>query len=171
MTKANGEEKKVKVVVAVSGGFDPIHVGHVRLFQRARALGDALVVILNNDHWLQKKKGVVFMSQEERKEIIGALTSVDQVILTEHTEDPQDMSVCVELEKIRPDIFANGGDRDRQNADNKNSSLNPEQLLCQKLGIRMVFNVGDGGKVQSSSWLLAKYVESANDPGPPLREA
>ena len=64
------QNKKKKVVVAVSGGFDPIHVGHVRMFKEAKALGDELVVILNNDHWLRKKKGYVFMNQSERKELI-----------------------------------------------------------------------------------------------------
>lgn len=71
------------------------------------------------------------------------------------------MSVCKELARIKPDIFANGGDRTPENARDKHSSLNPEQLLCRKLGIKMVFNVGRGGKVQSSSWILAGYVKKA----------
>ncbi len=67
------KQTKRKIVVAVSGGFDPIHIGHVRLFQEAKALGDELVVILNNDNWLALKKIHVFMPQTERKEIIEAL--------------------------------------------------------------------------------------------------
>ena len=70
------------MVVAVSGGFDPIHIGHVRMFERARALGDELVVILNNDNWLRAKKGFAFMPEKERKEVIEALRAVDRVVIT-----------------------------------------------------------------------------------------
>ncbi len=152
--------KRKKIVVAVSGGFDLVHVGHARLFKEAKALGDELVVILNNDNWLKKKKGFVFMPEEERKEIIESLKPVDRVILTKHCVNPEDMSVCSELASLKPDIFANGGDRNKKDANNKSSSLNPEQMLCQKMGIKMVFNVGKGGKIQSSSWLVKKFPES-----------
>ncbi|MEK7499661.1 MAG: adenylyltransferase/cytidyltransferase family protein, partial [Patescibacteria group bacterium] len=94
--------------VAVSGGFDPIHVGHLRMLQEARALGDRLVVIINNDHWLMKKKGFVFMPQEERAEIIAAFPFVDEVVLTGHAENDEDRSICRELEALKPDVFANG---------------------------------------------------------------
>ncbi|MDP3985566.1 MAG: adenylyltransferase/cytidyltransferase family protein [bacterium] len=135
-------------VVAVSGGFDPVHIGHVRLFEDARALGTKLVVILNNDHWLMKKKGFVFMPQHERAEVIAALRAVDAVVLTSHGENPADMSVCAELRELRPDIFANGGDRKFDNV--------PEVGVCDEIGCEMVFNVGRGGKVQSSSRLTAR---------------
>lgn len=141
------------VVVAVSGGFDPIHPGHIRMFKEAKALGDRLVVILNNDNWLQKKKKYNFMGEKERKEVIEALRDVDQVVLTHHTKNPEDMSVCEALQRIKPDIFANGGDRVKSNI--------PEVDLCKKLGIKMVFNVGEGGKVQSSSWLVDKAMRNA----------
>src|SRR3989344_1526904 len=108
-------ERKKQVVVAVSGGFDPIHIGHIRLIQDAKKLGDKLVVILNNDNWLKKKKGHIFMHQNERKEIIEAIKGVDEVILTGHKTDPDDMSVSKELAKIKPDVFANGGDRTATN--------------------------------------------------------
>lgn len=150
---------KKKTVVAVSGGFDPVHFGHVRLFKDAKSLGDELIVILNNDNWLEKKKGFAFMPEKERKEVIESIRYVDRVIITEHGKNPIDMSVCRELEKIKPDIFANGGDRNRKDADNKSSSLNPEQILCQKLGIKMAFDIGKGGKVQSSSWLIDKFLK------------
>lgn len=136
------------IVVAVSGGFDPIHVGHIRLLKNAKALGDRLIVILNNDQWLMKKKGYVFMPQQERKEIIETLVCVDRVVITRHAQNTMDMSVCRELEEIRPQIFANGGDRFSDNT--------PEDSVCYKIGCKMVFNVGEGGKVQSSSWLLKK---------------
>ncbi|KKL27629.1 hypothetical protein LCGC14_2383250, partial [marine sediment metagenome] len=77
-------DKEKPIVVTVSGGFDPLHIGHVRMFQEARKLGDRLVVILNNDNWLQKKKGRTFMSEQERKEILEALACVDEVVITDH---------------------------------------------------------------------------------------
>lgn len=138
-----------EIVVAVSGGFDPLHIGHVRMFDEAKKLGDKLVVILNNDNWLLKKKGYVFMKEPERKEVLLALRSVDEVILTSHPNNPEDMSVCEALMKIKPQIFANGGDRKLDNI--------PEAAVCREIGAKMVFNVGTGGKVQSSSWLVANY--------------
>jgi len=138
-----------QVVVAVSGGFDPIHVGHVRLFQEAKTLGDHLIVIINNDHWLMKKKGYVFIPENERKEIISSIRYVDEVVLTNHPDNPSDMSVSKTIAKIRPHIFANGGDRHQDNI--------PELAICKKIGCALIFNVGSGGKVQSSSWLLEKF--------------
>lgn len=142
------QKDKKKVVVAVSGGFDPVHIGHVRMFNEAKKLGDELVVILNNDAWLELKKGFAFMPHDERREVIEAFASVDRVLLTFHESGTQDMSVCRELEHLKPDIFANGGDRKGDNI--------PEYQVCERLGIQMVFNVGHGGKVQSSSWLIEK---------------
>ena len=78
---------KKPIVVAVSGGFDPIHPGHIRMFKEAKALGDKLVVILNNDNWLQKKKKFNFMSEKERKEVISALRDVDDVMITRHPKN------------------------------------------------------------------------------------
>lgn len=144
------------MIVAVSGGFDPLHVGHVRLFKAAKKLGDELVVILNNDNWLKAKKKYVFMPEKERAEIIEALASVDRVIMTRHHKHTKDMSVCSELASLRPTIFANGGDR------KPDGDPVPEVDLCAKLGIKMVYNVGHGGKVQSSSWLLKNYVTRVN---------
>lgn len=149
MTKSN----KKKTVVAVSGGFDPVHIGHVRMFNEAKKLGDELVVVLNNDNWLELKKGFAFMPHDERKEVIEAFQSVDRVILTFHEPGTEDMSVCRELEHLKPDIFANGGDRKEDNI--------PEYQVCERLGIKMIFNVGQGGKVQSSSWLIKKAAQKA----------
>jgi cytidyltransferase-like protein len=156
------QKRNKKIIIATCGGFDPVHIGHIRLFKEAKELGDKLVVILNNDNWLMKKKGFVFMPQGQRKEILEAIEFVDEVIFTRHGKNPKDMSVCRELEELRPDIFAKGGDRDKKDADNKASSLNPEQALCQKLGIKIVFNVGYGGKVQSSSELVKKFLTNKN---------
>ncbi len=136
-------------VVAISGGFDPIHIGHIRLLKAAKALGDKLIVILNNDNWLAVKKGFAFMPEQERKEVLLAMQYVDEVVITSHPNNPTDMSVCKELEQLKPDIFANGGDR-KPDADPV-----PEVELCNRLGIELVYNVG-GEKAQSSSQLVHK---------------
>ncbi len=144
---------KKPITVAVSGGFDPIHIGHVHLFRDARALGDRLIVILNDDEWLMRKKGYVFMPQAERQELLTHIRWVDEVVLREPRET---YDVCHMLEKLEIHIFANGG------ADRSNEQEVPEAATCKACGIKMVFNVGDTGKPQSSSWLvknLAKQVE------------
>lgn len=148
--------------VAISGGFDPIHVGHIEMMKEAKALGDRLVVIVNNDNWLMAKKGFVFMNEEERKAVIEAIRYVDEVIITKHPKDPKDMSVCAELEALKPDIFANGGTRDKKDADTATSTLSPEQKLCNRLGIEMAFNIGHSGKIQSSSDLVKRVREIKN---------
>ncbi len=147
-------EKRKGAVVAVSGGFDPIHIGHVRMFQEAKKLGGKLVVILNNDNWVNKKKGVVFMKEKERMELIKSFRMVDEVILTDHPNDPVDMSVSSTLKKLKPDVFANGGDRTENNI--------PEIAVCENINCKVVFSVGEGGKVQSSSWLLNDYVKNVS---------
>jgi len=136
---------KNKVVVAVCGGFDPIHVGHIKHFRDAKKLGDILVVMLNTDDWLIKKKGYIFMSFEERKEIIESIRYVDKVTPVIDANG----SVAKTLQKLKPDIFAKGGDRTISNI--PESEIN----VCERLGIKIVFGVG-GGKVQSSSWLIDK---------------
>ncbi len=134
--------------IAVSGGFDPIHLGHLRMFQQAKKLGGKLVVILNSDGWLRRKKGAYFMSANERKEIIEAFDCVDSVYILNSIKP----HVSDALHQIRPDIFANGGDR-------KNEDDIPEASVCAELGIEMVFNVG-GKKIRSSSDLLENYCDA-----------
>lgn len=145
-------KNKKEIIVVVSGGFDPIHIGHVRMFKEAKKLGDHLVVILNNDHWLRKKKGYVFMPEAERAEVLVGIRWIDEVVLSKHGENPEDMSVSEDLRALRPGIFANGGDRKNENT--------PEVIVCDEIGCEMVFSVGRGGKVQSSSWLTAKIPPS-----------
>jgi len=137
-------------IIAISGGFDPIHVGHIEMMKEAKALGNKLVVIINNDNWLKMKKGFVFMNENERKTIIEAIRYVDEVIITNHPENPTDMSVCSELETLHPNTFANGGDR------KPDGDPVPEVELCNKLHIELVYNVGHSGKIQSSSELVKR---------------
>ena len=92
------------------------------------------------------------MPEKERKEIIEAFDFVDEVVISSHSKNTKDMSVCEEIKKIKPDIFANGGDRFANNI--------PESKLCNELEIKMVFNVGHGGKIRSSSSMLKKYAKN-----------
>ena len=132
--------------IMVSGGFDPVHVGHIRMIKEAAQWGNVIVVI-NSDAWLMRKKGYVFMPWTERAEIILSIRGVDKVVPV----SDDDGSVCSAIREHRPDIFANGGDRKNNNT--------PEVSLCEQLGIDMVWNVG-GGKIQSSSDLVAKSKEN-----------
>ena len=129
-----------KKLVAVSGRFDPIHVGHVRMIQASALIGD-VVVIVNSDEWLNRKKGYSFMPFEERAEIIESIRGVVAVIMA----DDEDGTVCQTLRELKPDVFANGGDRVNDNT--------PEGAVCNELGVEMMWNVG-GEKIQSSSWLV-----------------
>ena len=131
----------MKKTIMVSGGFDPIHIGHVRMILEASEHGD-VIVVANSDDWLMRKKGYIFMPWEERAEIIRAIKGVSRV---ERVDDSDD-SVCEAIERCRPDAFANGGDRKGNNT--------PEVALCDNLGIDLIWNVG-GGKIQSSSDLVA----------------
>lgn len=126
--------------VAVSGGFDPIHIGHIRYFKEARKLGDRLVVILNNDAFLIRKKGYVFMPLLERKAILESIIYVDEVIVAVDNDN----TVNKTLELIKPDIFANGGDRVKADPS--------EGRVCQEIGCKQVFGLGE--KIQSSSGLV-----------------
>src|SRR3989344_2758474 len=114
-------------------------------------MGHKLVVILNNYNWLIKKKGYVFMTQKERKEIIEAMSFVDEVVITKHRPNPKDISVCQSLLEIKPNIFCNGGDRKGANL------LTAESNVCKQIKCKLITNVG-GGKIQSSSKLVEKFL-------------
>ncbi|MEK7128113.1 MAG: adenylyltransferase/cytidyltransferase family protein [Patescibacteria group bacterium] len=152
MTKKK-PSRKAKKIVMVSGGFDPVHIGHVRMFEEAKKLGDELVVLLNNDNWLKLKKGFVFMPEHERKEIIEAFKAVDRVILSSHKKNTKDISIAKDIKTLRPHIFAKGGDRHTGNLPT------PEVLVCNEIGCKIVNGIGYGGKVQSSSELVKKSAE------------
>tara|TARA_B100001564_G_scaffold291340_1_gene255374 strand:- start:954 stop:1376 length:423 start_codon:yes stop_codon:yes gene_type:complete len=132
-------KNNVKVKIAVSGYFDPIHVGHLEYLKMAKALGDFLVVIVNNNHQCVLKKGKFFMDEKDRLEIVKAIKYVDEVFLS--VDD--DRTVCKSLELIRPNIFANGGDRSTDEV--------PETSVCKKYKIEMVDGLGE--KIRSSSSL------------------
>jgi len=134
----------------VSGGFDPIHVGHVRMILDAATHGD-VIIILNTDAWLMRKKGYTFMNWEERAEILRSIRGVVNVVAAKDDDD----TVCKTLRNLKFDIdldtFANGGDRVTSNT--------PEMDTCKDLGISLLWNCG-GGKVQSSSTLVDTRVWS-----------
>lgn len=133
-------DKKIKKV-AVSGYFNPLHVGHLEMIRMAKQLGDYLIVIVNNDEQVKIKGSVPFMSQEDRVEIVGALKYVDEVFLS----IDNDHTVKKSLAYLKPDIFANGGDR---------KSLNdvPEYEICQENDIEMVDGLGQ--KIRASSEMI-----------------
>lgn len=134
-----------KQVVVTSGYFDPIHAGHIELFEKAKALGDRLVVIVNNDAQAKLKKGFAFMPQDERMKIVRAIRYVDDVFLS----IDNDRTVCKSLEAIKPDIFAKGGDR--------TAGEIPEAAVCRKLGIKIIDGLGE--KIQSSSELVKRIAK------------
>jgi cytidyltransferase-like protein len=136
------------IIVAVSGGFDPIHVGHLRSIQEARELGDSVMVILTRDDQLIRKKGYVFMPYHERKEILMKISGVDIVL---PNIDP-DLSSTQSLARYSPDIFAKGGDRTEDNMPIA------EKEICRRIGCKIVYGVG-GDKIQSSSWLVNRSSE------------
>ena len=137
-------------LICVSGGFGPIHIGHVRIIRDAARYGNVMV-ILNSDDWLQRKKGYVFMPWKERAEILGNIKGVTMVT----DVDDSDGTVCEALKRHCPDAFANGGDRKTENT--------PEMDVCEELGIQMMWAIGGNNKPQSSSWLVNKLKENKNE--------
>ena len=127
----------MKKTVAVSGYFDPLHVGHIEYLEMAAQLGDELIVIVNNDRQAALKKGESFMEEKDRVRIVQALKCVDRAVLSVD----EDRTVCESLRSIKPDIFANGGDR-------ANHEI-PEAKVCRENGIEIIDGLGD--KIRSSS--------------------
>ena len=123
--------------VAISGYFDPIHVGHLEYISLSKKQGDYLIVIINNNHQCTLKKGKHFMDENDRAKILEAIEGVDEVFIS----IDQDRTVCKSLEKIRPDIFTNGGDRHNKEI--------PEAIVCKKYGIELLDGLGK--KIRSSS--------------------
>ena len=135
-------------IAVVSGGFDPIHSGHIDYISEAKENADYLIVALNSDHWLSKKKGKPFMKFSERKQILESIKYIDEVI----DFDDTDGSCINALEKIKATyldasiFFCNGGDRSEDNIPEKNVE-----------GIKFIFGVGGTNKKNSSSWILKNW--------------
>ena len=139
----------MKKIIILSGGFDPVHIGHIRMFKEASQLG-YVIVGLNSDEWLIRKKGKNFMSEYERQEVLESIKYIDEVIKFDDTDN----TACILIEKVKltyPDTklyFGNGGDRTNDST--------PEIEYCILNNIELIWNLG-GGKIQSSSKLLKKW--------------
>lgn len=135
-------------IVLITGGFDPIHSGHIAYITEAKKLGDILVVGVNSDAWLKRKKGRPFLPMHERLAIVEGIKGVDQTMIF----DDNDGSACDAIQKLKSDysyaniIFANGGDRTAENI--------PEMRID---GVEFVFGVGGSNKKNSSSWVLEDW--------------
>ena len=124
-------------IVVTSGYFDPLHVGHIECLELAKQLGDKLIVIVNSDLQAKLKKGKSFMSQQDRMKIVSSLKCVDEVFLS----IDKDKTQCKSLKFLKPNIFAKGGDRMKEEI--------PESKVCKELGIKIVDGLGE--KIRSSS--------------------
>lgn len=136
-------------IIVVSGGFDPLHSGHIAYFKSAKKLGEKLIVALNSDEWLTNKKGKFFMPFEERKAIVENLSCVDLVVEFEDDELGSAKNALIKIKEMYPNdhiIFANGGDRNKENI--------PEMSLEN---ISFEFGVGGEDKKNSSSWILKNW--------------
>jgi len=142
--------------VMVSGGFDPVHAGHIRMIRAAAEYGD-VIVIANSDDWLFRKKGFVFMEYARRVEILNAIKGV---VLVDSVDDT-DGTVCKAIKRIKPTYFANGGDRGRSNT--------PEQSVCEQIGVELLWGIGGEEKLQSSSSLTKAVKTSRDSDVPPVR--
>jgi cytidyltransferase-like protein len=136
-------------IIIVSGGFDPLHSGHIAYFKSAKELGDKLIVALNSDEWIVNKKGKFFMPFLERKAIVENLSCVDMVIDFEDDELGSAKNALIKVKEMYPDdeiIFANGGDRNKENI--------PEMSVNN---VEFEFSVGGDDKKNSSSWILKNW--------------
>ena len=144
--------KKYDIMI-LSGGFDPVHKGHIRMFKAAKNMAYKVIVGINSDEWLVRKKGKVFMNYAERSEIILALKYVDEVMPFNDKDDTA-MDLLVRVHQLYPNCslaFGNGGDRTDKNT--------PEKGFCGAYKIDSIYQVG-GGKVQSSSDLIDASIKT-----------
>lgn len=142
------EDCDIRDIIMLSGGFDPIHPGHIDMINKAAEIGPVFI-ILNSDAWLIRKKGFFFQDFNQRKAILSALANVDGVVAA----SDDDGTVCKTLEQYKPGFFGNGGDRKADNT--------PEVELCNRLGIKLVWNLENPitKNFHSSFFLSKKRVE------------
>ena len=137
----------------VSGGFDPVHIGHLKMFQDAKKLSSDVILLLNNDKWLTEKKGKPFMNEIQRKEILSEFKSISKVIIQKSSDKSSSLAI-EEFVKNNPTkniCYCNGGDR--SNIENIR-----ETEICKKLGVILEFGVGGEEKIESSSQLTKNYL-------------
>lgn len=135
----------------VSGGFDPIHEGHIGMIKAAREVSDGVIVLANSDDWLRRKKGKNFYQFKTRKIILENLKGVIDVLDFDDSDNSASKGIMKAREKYPNDelVFANGGDRTKENI--------PELETCQQLKVDIAFGVGGDNKANSSSWILNRW--------------
>ena len=140
-------------IVLVSGGFDPIHSGHIKLIKEASEHG-RVVILLNSDQWLRNKKGMEFLPFKEREIIMLALKNVIDVISCGNIDETCIDGIKIAIDKYKNSRikFANGGDRDNKTT--------PESIFCNKNNVELLWGIGGNNKSNSSSWILKKWKEN-----------
>ena len=140
-------------IVLVSGGFDPIHSGHIKLIKEASEHG-RVVILLNSDQWLRNKKGMEFLPFKEREIIMSALKNVIDVISCGNIDETciDGIKIAIDRYKNSRIKFANGGDRDNKTT--------PESIFCNNNNIELLWGIGGNNKSNSSSWILKKWKEN-----------
>ena len=145
----DGDQKMANIIL-VSGGFDPIHSGHIKLINEANKYGD-VVVLLNSDEWLKNKKGKAFLPISERKIIMQNIKGVIDVIEFDDSDQTCIDGIKIAKSRFKSNLikFANGGDR--------NNDTTPEKEFCENNNIETLFGIGGTNKSNSSSWILSKW--------------
>ena len=145
----DGDQKMANIIL-VSGGFDPIHSGHIKLINEANKYGD-VVVLLNSDEWLKNKKGKAFLPMSERKIIMQNIKGVIDVIEFDDSDQTCIDGIKIAKSRFKNNLikFANGGDR--------NNDTTPEKEFCENNNIETLFGIGGTNKSNSSSWILSKW--------------
>jgi cytidyltransferase-related domain len=145
----DGDQKMANIIL-VSGGFDPIHSGHIKLINEANKYGD-VVVLLNSDEWLKNKKGKAFLPISERKVIMQNIKGVIDVIEFDDSDQTCIDGIKIAKSRFKNNLikFANGGDR--------NNDTTPEKEFCKNNNIETLFGIGGINKSNSSSWILSKW--------------
>ena len=147
---------EVKIIISkvlVSGGFDPIHSGHIKLIKEASKYGD-VIILLNSDKWLQNKKGKEFLPFNEREIILNSIKNVVDVLPCGNKDKTCIDGIKLAISKYNKNkiFFANGGDR--------NNNTTPEKLFCDQNNIKTLWGIGGNNKSNSSSWILKKWSEN-----------